>query len=1052
MPLAGGAADKFGIRYETLWTVSCMLDVLDEHADSLRLEPPGKEGEGVEFWIRRGNVREYHQVKRQHGGAGHWTLKELGGRMVLSSFQDKLNDSAAMCVFVSSHAASQLEGLAERSGGAESWQEFEQEFLSENQSRDFATLRNLWGDCTSAEAFGRLQRIEVRTLDERSLNERVEVRLQALVEGEPSAASDVLFRLALDEVHQELTAHYMWRRLEERGLRRRDWANDNHVLAKLEESNARYLSPLRNELISGTSIPREETRVALDLLTAEDKLRGGLLSGEAGVGKSGVVVQVLEELHSKGIPVLAFRVDRLIPTPLPSEIGRQLDLPGSPVAVLGGVAQERECVLVIDQLDAVSLASGRHPQFFDGIDELIRQTEAYPRMRLLIACRSFDVENDHRLRRLANERGLLDTVTIDRLPEETVREFVAVMGIEAGGLSPDQVRLLSIPLHLSLLAEISGTSAAQNLNFKTAKDLFDRFWDRKRDILRERTGHSVQWTEVIDTLCDHMSEKRNLSAPAGKVDEYEDDARAMASENVLVRDRDRYAFFHESFFDYAFARRFAGREQELLPFLREGEQHLFRRAQVRQILRHEREADRARYLEDLEGLLNSSDIRFHIKQVVFALLATLKDPSKEEWRIVASFLEAEKESYRREPFNLLRAASWFGLIDSLGLWERWLAEGDEERLNRIANLLWMAQKHEPGRVAELLEPYVNVPEWRNRIASIVSRADLHTNRRFFELFLKAINEGVLDEADVGVELRYLPDKNPEWAGEALYYYLKRRQERDRLTGRELFDSSARSGWNNNYEKAFTKSAQHAPRTFVTELLPFMLKLTQDFAEEEGDPPYEDSIWRYRYPGESHSIEGALLRAMEIALRTLAENDPESFDTFACLLRDKSNFETAQYLLIRSYTANGERYADEAAEYLLESSARPKSGYAGNLYWAARQLLEAATPHCSEENMAKLEDLILGHYSEWELEVTSVDRRGLAQLTLLGGISPSRLSPAAGERLEQWREKFGGDAMEPMPAVVSGFVHSPISEEDAENMSDEEWLEALVFYSEDRHGG
>jgi hypothetical protein len=71
-----------------------MLDVLDEHADSLRLEPPGKEGEGVEFWIRRGDAREYHQVKRQHGGAGHWTLKELGSRMVLSSFQDKLNDSA----------------------------------------------------------------------------------------------------------------------------------------------------------------------------------------------------------------------------------------------------------------------------------------------------------------------------------------------------------------------------------------------------------------------------------------------------------------------------------------------------------------------------------------------------------------------------------------------------------------------------------------------------------------------------------------------------------------------------------------------------------------------------------------------------------------------------------------------------------------------------------------------------------------------------------------------------------------------------------------------
>jgi hypothetical protein len=224
-------------------------------------------------------------------------------------------------------------------------------------------------------------------------------------------------------------------------------------------------------------------------------------------------------------------------------------------------------VLVIDQLDAVSLASGRHPRFFDGVNELIRQAEAYPRMRLLVACRAFDLENDHRLRRLTNERGILDTIAINRLPDETVRETVAAMGIDAGGLSPEQVRLLSVPLHLSLLAEISETSAARDLNFRTAKDLFDRYWDRKRNVLRERFDHSVRWREVIDALCDYMSEKRTLSAPAERVDDYEDDARAMASENVLVRDRDRYAFFHESFFDYAFARRFAGNERELLPVL-----------------------------------------------------------------------------------------------------------------------------------------------------------------------------------------------------------------------------------------------------------------------------------------------------------------------------------------------------------------------------------------------------------------------------------------------------------------------------------------------------
>lgn len=61
MTLPGGASDKFGNRYEGRWTVNCMIDMMDERADAIRLEPPGAEGEGIEFWVRRGDRREYHR-------------------------------------------------------------------------------------------------------------------------------------------------------------------------------------------------------------------------------------------------------------------------------------------------------------------------------------------------------------------------------------------------------------------------------------------------------------------------------------------------------------------------------------------------------------------------------------------------------------------------------------------------------------------------------------------------------------------------------------------------------------------------------------------------------------------------------------------------------------------------------------------------------------------------------------------------------------------------------------------------------------------------------
>jgi len=241
-------------------------------------------------------------------------------------------------------------------------------------------------------------------------------------------------------------------------------------------------------------------------------------------------------------------------------------------------------------------------------------------------------------------------------------------------LAPGQVRLLSLPLHLRLLEEISGSTPGVAVGFGTPDDLFDEFWRRKRQLVRDRLGGGpLRWTDVIDVLSDRMSDDQALSVPAEALDDYEDEAISMASEHVLVLDGGRYAFFHEGFFDYAFARRFAERSGRLLPLLRESEQHLFRRAQVRQILRRTRARGWDRYIENLEDLLHGQDIRFHIKQVVFALLAGLEDPTPEEWDVLAPLLDGAGTAQGREVWNVLRSsAAWFRVADSLGLWERWL--------------------------------------------------------------------------------------------------------------------------------------------------------------------------------------------------------------------------------------------------------------------------------------------------------------------------------------------------------------------------------------------
>lgn len=77
----------------------------------------------------------------------------------------------------------------------------------------------------------------------------------------------------------------------------------------------------------------------------------------------------------------------------------------------------------------------------------------------------------------------------------------------------------------------------------------------------------------------------------------------MASENVIVFHANRVSYFHEGFFDYSFVRRFIGRGGSLQDLMSAGEQHLFRRPQVRQFLAYERSLEGSRYLSDLEAVL-----------------------------------------------------------------------------------------------------------------------------------------------------------------------------------------------------------------------------------------------------------------------------------------------------------------------------------------------------------------------------------------------------------------------------------------------------------------
>ena len=1053
MPLSGGASDKAGNRYELLWTVVNMARVLTGKAETISLEPVGDEGEGVEFTVTLPTGTEYHQVKRQRTGHGVWSLATLKG--VLGHFYQKLNVQSAKTVFVSTHAAHPIDELVERAQSAASWEEFERWFLSTTTwSMNFSKFHQQWGAASNEESYERLQRIRVVTISENELRELAHAKLGILLDGDPANATDILAQFALDRTHHTLTANNIWEHLQQRCFNRQTWAYQASVTDTVQELNGIYRTSIRSPGIAGGVIRRQETERILAHLKADDTRQVALVTGTAGVGKTSVISQVLDDTEIRALPMLALRMDRLEPAHRPEELGKHLGLPESPVRTLAAVARDQDCLLVIDQLDAVSVASGRNPEFYDCIGAMLEEARHHPNMRVLGACRKFDVDNDIRLRSLVSEDGIADEFQVEPFDRETVQTILKRLGFDPGQFNAKQIDLLALPLHMHLLSEVANGGAVDIGVLQSTKDLYDAFWRDKRRALQSRNVASGQMRTVIDLVVDHMTGRELLFVPESLLDDHADDMAAMASENILVRDGSRVSFFHESFLDYAFARRMAPTGDDLATFILAGEQSLFVRSQVRQVLLHRRYEAPKDALRDIDDILNSGGIRPHLKAIVISLLGTLDDPTEEEWRLLEPSLTSELSGHVLRSIN--GSDPWFDLLDCTGALDRWLNAGDETLTNRAMRLIRGIVRSRPERVAQMLDPFRGSSEaWNQRLVSTVLSADLGTSREIFDLTLELLKIGAADDAltpqngfaQLWHTVRTLAGTNAEWACELIAACC------DRLlvltvTGGNSNPSDTMNGLSTSDAHGVQRAAAEAPRIFVKQLLPIVCRILNGSTDQSKAPPWRDTVWYPEFYANGHNFRDLFLLSMESAMRWLAENDSDAFGKLAVQLW-VSDFATIHVLLSRAYEAGSEALADEATDYVTDVLTGFDGRYPGSgARWAVAKLLQVVSPHCSEARLAALEQAILNHYPEFEKTPNGRRRHGLAQFELLSAVDESRLSQSASLRLSELRRKFP-EPGEPGPSIIRlETVQSPIPEDSASHMTDANWLSAMAQHSQE----
>lgn len=798
-----------------------------------------------------------------------------------------------------------------------------------------------------------------------------------------------------------------------------------------------------------------------------------ILLDQAGMGKTVVMRDVLLALEASGVTVLAIKADQVSGITSAENLQSSLRLPDSAERVLRRLAAAEPVVLLIDQIDALSLSLARDQKALNVVLDLVARARLIPGIRVLISCRTFDLNNDPLLKDIDSGRKF----HLPELSTEDVSEVVGELGIDLDSLSPTTQQLLRVPLHLDLFTRAVGTQTSHDPErsvapqpVATLQDLYSLLWSnviRRPDPQAPPVAHREQ---VIHLLTDAMNRCQRTSAPqsifyAPETQHLDAAVQWLASQRILISTgaqsglvqlHTEWCFLHQTFFDYCYAKRFVERGEHLFEDIRDGEQGLFSRPQVIQVLSYLRGAAPAAYLRELSLLLNASEseraLRFHLRDHILRWFGSLPNPTDDEWLIARRMLI--NPGRRARVLSVMQGnPGWFTRLKS-GL-EQNLAREDERTLDTetipyLYSMLDLSQ----AEAVSMLRPYSGRSEqWDRRLRRAVrSIRDWKTNEAI-ELFEEVFRRVPASELKRYYQLDDLARVHPQ-AGcrlirlafdRILDNYLDQGQEGGE--GRLYFFSFTREleALNGSTIDEALKAVSHAePKYFLEQLLPWVervLSLTpvRDRDDHYFIPDALSSLW--------HGIDVVhrqLIEAFVAALTTLGRTSAADFRQMARRLQS-SPYTTPQRLMAHAYRAMPALYTGEALDFLVSDPKRLDLG--DHEQYDTRQLVEALVPHLTDEQVSQLEAAFLSYFPIRKYAgVAGLRWRGLEQMYLLQCIPTGRLTERGVRRLRELERKFPGVRASENPSTIrGGAVGPPIPGDVARKLSDKAWLRAMAKY-------
>ena len=330
----GGRADKQGNRYEYLWIIRNLLDVIREKINYVIIEAIGDDEIGADLWIGSNDgKRECQQCKARNGSMEYWDYGSVNNRGIWDKWKFQLDRNPDIEVsLVSPLSFTVLEDLIFRANNTNGNAEDFLRFQIEESSSIYGLFKKICScyqldfhdekDLTKAIDY--IRRMKYRQVSSGELKDEVLDYISRLFIGEPENVLGVFIGYIIkgDIWGQTIDYYVLERMLNEKNITFKLLENDTRVATRIQEFNEKYESLYF--CFDGGFVERYESKKCIDGIENGGNI---ILHGKAGIGKSGCTMNIIQYCKNNTIPYLAIKLDHDTPTASLREWSKSLGFP-----------------------------------------------------------------------------------------------------------------------------------------------------------------------------------------------------------------------------------------------------------------------------------------------------------------------------------------------------------------------------------------------------------------------------------------------------------------------------------------------------------------------------------------------------------------------------------------------------------------------------------------------------------------------------------------------------------------------------------------------------